>query len=173
MSTQNIVVQNLKSLHAIKNHKNGELAYIEDTKEIYAWSDEHNDWLKIETNSQGIDLNLYELNKSIINQLTPMTKEEIFSKEDMLNDYRYFSENTYYMLLCKDFNYYTIFSYSVMPSFETFGKAIITIISELGEIYSIEQLQNGAIEIWIKPAEEESPYAFYLFPYDAGVVYYG
>ena len=60
-----------------------------------------------------------------------------------------------------------------MPSFETFGKALITIISELGEIYSIEQLQDGAIEIWIKPFGEESPYAFYLFPYDAGVVYYG
>ena len=174
MSTQNIVVTNLKTLKALKNHTNGELAYVKETKEIYTWVEEKNEWIKVEAaNGQGLELNLYDLNKSIISQLTPMTKEEIFSKEDMLNDYRYFSENTHYMLLCKDFNYYTIFSYSVMPSFETFGKAIITIISELGEIYSIEQLQDGAIEIWIKPVEEESPYAFYLFPYDAGVVYYG
>jgi hypothetical protein len=77
------------------------------------------------------------------------------------------------MLLCKDYNYYTIFSYSLMPSFQTFGEAVCTIISELGSVYSIEQLEDGAIEIWIKPNGEESPYAFYLFPYDAGVVYYG
>ena len=60
-----------------------------------------------------------------------------------------------------------------MPSFSSFAEAVITIITELGEVYSIDCLDDGGIEIWIKPTGEESPYAFYLFPYDAGVVYYG
>ena len=112
MSAQNIVVTNLKTLKALKNHTDGELAYVEETKEIYTWNEEKNEWIKVEAaNGQGLELNLYDLNKSIISQLTPMTKEEISLKEDMLNDYRYFSENTYYMLLCKDFNYYTIFCF--------------------------------------------------------------
>ena len=55
----------------------------------------------------------------------------------------------------------------------TFKIAVFTIITELGEVYSIELNEDGAMEIWIKPTGEESPYAFYLFPYDAGVVCYG
>jgi hypothetical protein len=43
----------------------------------------------------------------------------------------------------------------------------------LGTVYSIENKDDHAIEIWIKPVEEETPYAFYLFPYENGVVYYG
>ena len=161
-------------LYALQNHEPGEIALVAEENKMMIW-DEEKGWIEFAPTDKDFNtgLTLYDVNKSLINQLTPMTKEEILSKEDMLNDYRYFSENTYYMLLCKDFNYYTIFSYSVMPSFETFGKAIITIISELGKIYNIEQLQDGAIEIWIKPSGENNPYAFYLFPYDSGVVYYG
>ena len=77
------------------------------------------------------------------------------------------------MLLCRDFNYYTIFNYDSMLSFPDFSSAVCTIITELGDVYSIDLLEDGAMEIWIKPTGEESPYAFYLFPYDAGVVYYG
>ena len=75
--------------------------------------------------------------------------------------------------LILQYNYYTIFEWTEFPPFIKFADAIIEIISDLGDVYSIEQLIDGAIEIWIKPIEEETPYAFYLFPYDAGVVYYG
>jgi hypothetical protein len=54
-----------------------------------------------------------------------------------------------------------------------FADNVYNIINTLGSVYSVEQLIDGAVEIWIKPNGEESPYAFYLFPYDAGVVYYG
>ena len=172
MLTQRIIVEDLKHLHAIQNHIPGELAYVKDTKEIFTW-DEEKGWVKIAVDNQGIDFNLYELNKSVVGQLDPMTLDEIKNKANLFNDYRESTDNTHYMLLCKDFSYYTIFTYSVMPSFSTFAEAIITIITELGDIYNIECLDDGAIEIWIKPTGEESPYAFYLFPYDAGVVYYG
>ena len=77
------------------------------------------------------------------------------------------------MLLSKEYNYYTIFESDLMLSMPDFASAVATIIHELGYVYSIELLNDGAVEIWIKPFEEDLPMVFYLFPYDRGVVYYG
>ena len=83
--------------------------------------------------------------------------------------------NNHYMLLCKEYNYYTIFeSDAVLINTPTFGEAVYEIISNIGDVFSIDATDDGtAIEIWIKPDGQESAFVFYLFPYDAGVVYYG
>ena len=148
------------------------MAMCVDTKEVFIW-DEEKGWIQIDVLNKGLELNLYELNKNIVDQLDPLTPDEITMKMGLIGEYYQNANNTYHMLLCKDFNYYTIFNYDSMLSFPDFPGAVCTIITELGEVYSIELLDDGAMEIWIKPAGEESPYAFYLFPYDAGVVYYG
>ena len=127
--------------------------------------------LKME--GQELSFNLYDLNKNIINQLEPLTQEEINEKEDLINDFYIKSNNNHYMLLCKDFNYYTIFEKSPIYNTNTFFINLNEIINELGIVYSIESTEDNAIEIWIKPVDEENPYAFYLFPYDRGIVYYG
>ena len=119
-----------------------------------------------------IELNLYDLNKSVINQLEPMTPDEIIDSLGLIKEYYRKSDNGFHMLLCKDYNYYTIFAPDRIMSSE-FTATVYDIIVNLGTIYSIENTKDGAIEIWIKPEGEEMPYAFYLFPYDAGVVYYG
>jgi len=140
---------------------------------MYRWSEEQNIWENINIKSEGLKLNLYELNKTIINQLKPISADNIKATEPLFNNYIQKANNKYHMLLCKEYNYYTIFCHSLMPAFTSFFSAIYNIITELGDIYSIEQLDDGAVELWIKPTGEESPYVFYLFPYDAGVVYYG
>lgn len=119
-----------------------------------------------------IELNLYDLNKSVINQLNPMTSDEIIDNLNLIEEYYHKSDNSFHMLLCKDYNYYTIFAPDDIITIE-FTATVYDIIVNLGTIYSIENTEDGAIEIWIKPEGEEMPYAFYLFPYDAGVVYYG
>jgi hypothetical protein len=119
-----------------------------------------------------IELNLYDLNKSVINQLNPMTPDEIIDNLNLIEEYYHKSDNSFHMLLCKDYNYYTIFAPDDIITIE-FTATVYDIIVSLGTIYSIENTEDGAIEIWIKPEGEEMPYAFYLFPYDAGVVYYG
>lgn len=119
-----------------------------------------------------IELNLYDLNKSVINQLEPMTLDEIIDKLNLIGEYYHKSDNSFHMLLCKDYNYYTIFAPDDIVILD-FIATVYDIIVNLGAIYSIENTEDGAIEIWIKPEGEEMPYAFYLFPYDAGVVYYG
>jgi hypothetical protein len=119
-----------------------------------------------------IELNLYDLNKSVINQLNPMTPDEIIDNLNLIEEYYHKSDNSFHMLLCKDYNYYTIFAPDDIITIE-FTATVYDIIVNIGTIYSIENTEDGAIEIWIKPEGEEMPYAFYLFPYDAGVVYYG
>ena len=119
-----------------------------------------------------IELNLYDLNKSVINQLEPMTLDEIIDKLNLIGEYYHKSDNSFHMLLCKDYNYYTIFAPDDIVILD-FIASVYDIIINLGAVYSIENTEDGALEIWIKPEGEETPYAFYLFPYDAGVVYYG
>lgn len=172
MSTKYLVVQNKAQLFALQNHEPGEMALCSDTNEIYCW-DEKTGWSLINVEGKGLELNLYDLNKNIIEQLNPLTTNEVSMKMGLINEYYQKANNTYHMLLCRDFNYYTIFNYDSMLTFPDFAGAVCTIITELGDVYSIELLEDGAMEIWIKPTGEESPYAFYLFPYDAGVVYYG
>ena len=164
-----IIVKNLDELYSIKNPPEGENAYVENLLEIYRWKD---GWHKYKYDMEGIDLNLYDLNRSIINQLTPMTTDEVIDKIPLIKEYYHKSDNSYHMLLCKDYSYYTIFAPdSIMTT--DFSTEVYNIIINLGNIYSIEKNEDGAIEIWIKPEGEETPYAFYLFPYDMGVVYYG
>ena len=172
VTTKNIVVKNKSELFAIQNHEPGEMAMCIDTGEIYLWDEDHG-WTQISVDNKGFEMNLYDLNKNVISQLDPLTPGEITMKMSVFKDYYDKADNLYHMLLCKDFNYYTIFNYNSMPNTPDFSNMVCTVITELGEVYSIELLEDGAMEIWIRPAGEESPYAFYLFPYDAGVVYYG
>lgn len=172
LTTKNLVVNSKAELFAIQNHEPGEMALCKDTNEIYIWDEEHG-WSLIAAEGKGFEMNLYDLNKNVISQLDPLTPGEITMKMSLFKDYYDKANNLYHMLLCRDFNYYTIFNYNSMPNTPDFSSIVCTVITELGEVYSIELLEDGAMEIWIKPTGEENPYAFYLFPYDAGVVYYG
>ena len=172
LTTKNLVVNSKAELFAMQNHEPGEMALCKNTNEIYIWDEEHG-WSLITAEGKGFEMNLYDLNKNVISQLDPLTPGEITMKMSLFKDYCDKANNLYHMLLCRDFNYYTIFNYSSVPNTPDFSSMVCTVITELGEVYSIELLEDGAMEIWIRPTGEESPYAFYLFPYDAGVVYYG
>ena len=172
LTTKNLVVNSKAELFAVQNHEPGEMALCKDTNEIYIWDEQHG-WSLITAEGKGFEMNLYDLNKNVISQLDPLTPGEITMKMSLFKDYYDKANNLYHMLLCRDFNYYTIFNYSSVPNTPDFSSIVCTVITELGEVYSIELLEDGAMEIWIRPTGEESPYAFYLFPYDAGVVYYG
>lgn len=172
MLKQQIIVENMAHLHAVQNHIPGELAYVKENSKIFMWDEEHG-WVEVDVENKGLDFNLYDLNKNVINQLEPMTHNDVAMKMKGIMEYYYDTNNVYHMLLCRDFNYYTIFNHDSMLTFPDFAGAVCTIITELGDVYSIEKTEDGAMEIWIKPEGEEMPYAFYLFPYDAGVVYYG
>ena len=160
--------ENLNTLEA----EIGEIAYSKEEQKFYVYTG-NRIWTEIKIDKDtGLKLNLYDLNKSIISQLKPLEKAEIFGKAQSIRDLRHNSKNKHYMLLCRDYNYYTIFVEKENDEFYNLSDAVLTVAFELGKVYSIEKTEDGAIEFWIKPTGEEEPYAFYLFPYDAGVVYY-
>lgn len=167
------IVPTISALNALQNHIEGECVYCEEDGKIYSWQ-ENDGWRPIEFENKGISMNLYDLNKSIVNQLPPLTLSEIAVRMDVIHKLHNESMNNHYMLLCKEYNYYTIFESDTMLNMPTFGAAVCEIISKLGKVMSIELTETeDAVEIWIVPEGEESAFAFYLFPYDAGVVYYG
>lgn len=166
---KNWTVKRKSEINNLTECQLGEIVFCEDTHEYYMRGEDCWMELAIDKNS---GLNLYELNKNIINQLPSLTKEQIFEKKDLIKKYRDNTNNIFHMLLCRDYNYYTIFVKKENDEFHNLSDAVLTIVFELGDVYSIEETEDGAIEIWIKPTGEEEPYVFYLFPYDAGVVYY-
>jgi hypothetical protein len=73
------------------------------------------------------------------------------------------------MLLCRDYNYYTIFHQHDQWIADIFSKSVIDILKNIGDIISIDYTSdNVAIEIWMRI--EDEAYCFYLFGYDAGIV---
>lgn len=168
------IVSDLQTLYALQNHIEGEAVYCEEDSQIYTWQ-EDSDWAPINLNGNGgINMNLYDLNKSIIDQLVPMTPEDIGIKLAEIEKFILEKGNNHYMLLCKEYNYYTIFEHESGLTFPTGGAAVCDIITELGDVYSIEKTEDdSAFEIWIKAENMEQPQVFYLFPYDSGVVYFG
>lgn len=173
MAENYTTVANLSALYALQNHIEGEYVYCEEDSKVYIWQ-EDTGWCPIDFEGKGITMNLYELNKSIVNQLPVMTNSDIAAKIDMFEELHKTTANDNYMLLCKEYDYYTIFESDCMLNMPSFGAAVCEIVSHIGDVYSIEfTANNTGIEIWIKPTGEESALVFYLFPYDAGVVYYG
>lgn len=173
MNQSYCIVPTISALNALQNHIEGECVFCEEDNKIYSWQ-ENDGWGPIDIENKGISLNLYELNKTVVSQLPIMTTSDIACKMTIIEDLHKASKNTHYMLLCKEYNYYTIFESDSVLNMPTFGAAVCEVISNLGDVYSIELADSKeAIEIWIKPEGEENAMAFYLFPYDAGVVYYG
>ena len=66
----------------------------------------------METMLPELKLNLYDMNKQIISQLKPMTNKEITQKHKLIMDFYNKCKNNHWILLCRDFNYYTLFEKS-------------------------------------------------------------
>lgn len=115
--------------------------------------------------------NLYDMNKSIIeNNIPPMTKEEIEKSKTIIADYVFYKKNQYYMLLCNDRKDYTIFNISKENHIIEAGRILVDeCLSNRGKIKSIALTETeDAVEIWLS-IEGES-YCYYFFAYDLGVI---
>lgn len=117
--------------------------------------------------SQGIEMTAYDMNKQIMAQLPNITPEQRVEYEKLLDDYHLHIQGVYYMLLCKDISYYTVFESDEcdfdMCGFPVikFGKTILECIDNVGSIIEMH-LENDAVEIWVKLPDGEAV-AMYLF----------
>lgn len=118
------------------------------------------------------NIELYELNRSIIEQ-QGLIKEEDITRA--MIDLKYLvntTNNQCYMLYGKEIGYFTLFMRdSVNWELETIDIAVMECLINVGPIYSIELTPNkDAAEIWVKDTASDLLTCMYLFPYDNGIV---
>jgi hypothetical protein len=163
----------------------GQVVCIKDNDEgpgrLVMWSGTEWNDIKADVNSE-IQMTAYDINKQVINQLPALEEEEITTKKIDIGQFVTNTNNEYYMLLCREKNYYTLChrvlgmnpspadnvrQYSEWPNeLITTEDLIIECAKCLGEIKSIE-LVDGAVEIWV--TDPFDTYVMYFFPYDGGV----
>ena len=131
--------------------------------------------IKNKIKGQGeVNMSLYEINQGIIGQLPKYDGDQIKNLEERIDkwDLENFINKKYFMLLCRDINYYTLLHFDEEKSeFRTLGEGVAYLFSEANYTIHSDEILDDHCEIWAK--NEEGTYAFMLFPYDEGVVYYG
>ena len=120
-------------------------------------------------------MSLYDMNKQLISQLPAM--EDIYKQKEILSNFRKANDNGHYMLLCLEHNYFTLFEQPIVAdkdyeNLDYFENLVLDCVSDIGIIHDMMLTEDqGAIELWVMTPIEEVA-VMYLFPYDAGVVYY-
>lgn len=115
--------------------------------------------------------NLYDLNKQIMKNKTPINHLELIPIQLKVEDWFNWEVDNYAMLLCREQNDYTIFHLYENQNPNPCAIAaseFIGCLTDRGDILSIDKTEDGAWECWIKIGEE--PYCYYLFPYDNAVI---
>ena len=112
-----------------------------------------------------LDLGLteYDVNKMIIAQLPAlMTDKQLEPSKKLIKEFthNYILAEAYYMLLCNELRYYTIFHVEDI---------ILECLKNIGVIQQINKTDDGrAIECWVK--NDKGTFMFMLFNYDEGVI---
>ena len=140
---------------------------------VYVYSEDA--WQQCKMNMpDGLKLNMYDINKQVVAQLPCLTIEELEKKaKALITEYQNEQIASYYMMLCNDLKYYTLFhidefdggsQLSFLPN-----EVLSCLISFTDDIKEIDFTEDrSAIEIWFSKNEET--YVMYLFNYDAGVI---
>ena len=116
-------------------------------------------------------IELYELNRSIIEQQGTIKEEDIARAMIELKDFVEETKNKCYMLYGKEIGYFTLFMRDINWELETIDIAVMECLINIGPIYSIELTANkDAFEIWVKDVKADLLTCMYLFPYDNGIV---
>ena len=119
-------------------------------------------------------IELYELNRSIIEQQGPM-ENGYAKKMTLLQDFVNRTNNQFYMMYGKEIGYFTVFVRNLPAGtpydLERLDMAVFECLLNVGPVYSVElTTEKDAVEIWVKDAERDLLTCMYLFPYDNGVV---
>lgn len=166
------MIEQIEKLEDIIEPYHGQTVWCSDEDKVYRY-DVIEGWQEVPDKQETqMAMNIYDVNKQIINQLPPLVGESLIEKKILVRNFILNTKNKYYMLLCRDINYYTLFALDIYKNTDERLENIMLdecITQPLGDIKSIEVTEDGgAIEIWYT-AHDDS-YVLYFFPYDAGVV---
>ena len=148
---------------------NGQIVRKEDG--FYVYKD--GEYYPIEDQKIDTGMSLYELNKQGYAQLLPYDETQIQDAITWINEFSDKNKGKYYMLLCKEISYYTVFEKDFLEyDCLSLGHGVIECLDNVGTIHGIDDNGEGALEIWVKTSDEEV-YCMLLFNYDVGVVKVG
>ena len=160
-------VPSLKVLESIPSkNKNGEQVLIEDIQKVYEWTEETQEWLPTKAGETGVTL--YDLNKIACGKLPPLNEEQLTKAKEEIKRFIVDSNNTYFLMICKELSYYTMFITDA-ESNEDMTDVVIECLNALGILVSVEYSENKVIEAWIRDDEGNAVIVF-MTPYDQGVV---
>lgn len=112
-------------------------------------------------------MSLYEYSKQVVANEVPM--DPILFNKKMIEVSTDMVEHTYMMLLCHDRRDYTIFHIANADK-KIAAKEISETLHNRGKILLVDKQKDGSWEIWIRDSLTDENFAYYLFPYDDGVV---
>ena len=148
---------------------NGQIVRKEDGLYVY----NNGEYYPIEDQKIDTGMSLYELNKQGYAQLLPYDETQIQDAITCINEFSDKNKGKYYMLLCKEMSYYTVFEKDFLEyDCLSLGHGVIECLDNVGTIHGIDDNGEGALEIWVKTSDEEV-YCMLLFNYDVGVVKVG
>lgn len=113
-------------------------------------------------------ITLYEINQQVMEQLPPLSKEDIDAAYKVFSDFmtkeKLLSGDAYFMFLCREKYDYTVFHFAKY-NLEKCWNYLLNLANNRGLIKGINLSENGdMLEIWI------DNHAYYLFAYDWGVI---
>lgn len=146
------------------------------SKEIFMEQDEYQEYLKNKNQKKDeskpvAQVNLYQLNQDIMSNQPALSGDGV--RKGQLEFFDWISKlpdnPKFYMLLCHELNYYTVFHINDTATKEDFWNELYDIAKELGTLKAME-IDSGCFSIWVDWPQDNISHLFYLFPYDRGVV---
>lgn len=126
--------------------------------------------------SGNLGMSLYDVNKNFMADQPSLSQDELTASLKVIEDYVFdtYKNSTYFMLLCKELSYYTVFVRDSESSTNILTDEVLNCLQWIAkDILSIElNTTNNTPEIWIRTPEEEVV-CMYLFNYDDGVIDFG
>lgn len=112
--------------------------------------------------------NLYEFNKINMAQIKPVDPIWFNQHCAKVAEEIWNTETTYWMLLCRERNDYTIFY--LETSKEELSKALIETLNNRGYILDFTKQPDNNYEIWIRDIDTNENFVYYLFNYSEGII---
>ena len=117
------------------------------------------------------DITLYSINKQAMNEEKPLDIIEfnVLTKKiaDYITEEATKAKKTFWMLLCHERRDYTIF---IPLTAEGILNEIRPTLNNRGKTLSIDHLEDGNFEIWIRDPETNENFVYYLFDYTTGIL---
>lgn len=159
-----ITVSSLKNLNSLPIVEEGEEAYVTDEQKLYERAG--GQWIAKALPQGKMNISVYDMNKQLISQLGNIDDKAALN---LIRKYKNEVAGEYYMLICRDLNYYTLFATGEGTDTRIEREAV-ECLHDLGVIKSVEKIEEtDAVEIWVQP-ENEDPLVAYFFNYDKGVI---